>query len=233
MALDHVSADFRRVTRREIGRHSQPFLDRTELGCRALSTSQARRNADVRPIRRSNRSSGPLHTTTTGAACVAAVVLRPINAVEANASRAVRRLDRHGQSAVTDVRAGRLDQPGSPRTSLFGISMPGMLCCCIPPPIPPRIIAMLRQHGHMPDCRCVAERACRPSDRRSLGRAAAHHAGGDGVAGRLGLLASAAHHCRGRGCSRTTARARQPERSGARMTTSIFDGDTVPIAVLD
>jgi hypothetical protein len=36
----------------------------------------------------------------------------------------------------------------------------------------------------------------------SLGRAAAHHAGGDSVAGRLGLLASAAHHCRCRGCSK-------------------------------
>ena len=32
--------------------------------------------------------------------------------------------------------------------------MPGISWCCIPPvpPMPPRIIAMLRQHGHMPDC---------------------------------------------------------------------------------
>lgn len=40
------------------------------------------------------------------------------------------------------------------------------LSCCIPPPLDPqpRILAMLRQHGHMPDCCGFCAQRFRPPD---------------------------------------------------------------------
>ena len=92
-------------------------------------------------VSNSKRAGRPHRSQTTGSDM--GLPLRQTGRDTERSSNPVVRLDRTGIA---------MRSAASPQ--FFGISMPGMLCR-IPPPVPPRIIAMLRQHGHMPDCRCV------------------------------------------------------------------------------